>query len=594
MTDQIPTSWEKQEPQSKNEFKNKIQKPNISFKISENLKRGLIYGGIVLGILLLVFGVFYFIFNRPQDDLVKIEIDLPSIVELGKIYVIPVTITNQDTQNELKNIYLNLKVDEGVEIVDSNLTSALKNVSIISANSSITQVFKVKFWGRENDNRKIEISLRYTQGNFDTRFEKNLTLETTIGQTPFDSQINITDEVLTNQDFNFQIKIKNKSDQNFEQLFFNLVPVGGMEIISSEPQIEDFKVFLPLNKGEEKTIEIQAKIQGQGGEGKKIIANLVVPVRGNEIIVFQRERNIGLINKPLDLQILTDNQIFDLDQRINYTIAYNNNSQLALRSIVITADVSDPWFDLNTLNIKNGGYLTPDNKIIWNAGRNQDLSQLDINEKGSVGFSVKIKKDYNNQKNNLVKVSSSIDSTEIIPNLAGKIYNELSLENKIRGKLIITPSIYFKDPNGFFQNSGTYPPKVNQLSQYSLYLNIEALGNDFKNINLKTVLPANVVFTGQIKGDSQNVNLIYNPRTNELEITVPEVTAFSKKTLVFQIEFVPSQNMIGTPGLLLESINIKAQDSFTLENLNFTLNNRIDTNKLSDKTLPSKDGRIQY
>jgi len=62
MTDQIPTSWEKQEPQSKNEFKNKIQKPNISFKISENLKRGLIYGGIVLGILLLVFGSFLFYF----------------------------------------------------------------------------------------------------------------------------------------------------------------------------------------------------------------------------------------------------------------------------------------------------------------------------------------------------------------------------------------------------------------------------------------------------------------------------------------------------------------------------------------------------
>jgi len=52
--------------------------------------------------------------------------------------------------------------------------------------------------------------------------------------------------------------------------------------------------------------------------------------------------------------------------------------------------------------------------------------------------------------------------------------------------------------------------------------------------------------------------------------------------------------MIGTPGLLLESINIKAQDSFTLENLNFTLNSNIDTNKLSDKILPSKDGRIQY
>jgi len=62
-----------------------------------------------------------------------------------------------------------------------------------------------------------------------------------------------------------------------------------MEIISSEPQIENFKVFLPLNKGEEKTIEIQAKIQGQGGEGKKIIANLVVPVRGNEIIVFKEK-----------------------------------------------------------------------------------------------------------------------------------------------------------------------------------------------------------------------------------------------------------------------------------------------------------------
>ena len=107
-------------------------------------------------------------------------------------------------------------------------------------------------------------------------------------------------------------------------------------------------------------------------------------------------------------------------------------------------------------------------------------------------------------------------------------------------------------------------------------------------------MPANVIFTGQIKGDSQNVNLIYNPRTNELEITIPEVTAFSKKTLVFQIEFTPSQDMIGKPGLLLESISIEAQDSFTLENLNFTLNSKIDTNKLSDKTLPPLEGRVQY
>ena len=45
-----------------------------------------------------------------------------------------------------------------------------------------------------------------------------------------------------------------------------------MEIISSEPQMENFKISLPLKGLEEKNIEIQAKIKGQGGEGKKIIA----------------------------------------------------------------------------------------------------------------------------------------------------------------------------------------------------------------------------------------------------------------------------------------------------------------------------------
>ena len=594
MIQKIPTSWEKEKPQPTNKFKTGIQKPDISFKISEGSKKWLIYVGIILGALLLVFGVFYFIFNEPQKDSVEIKANLPQIVELGKIYEIPITIVNQNSQNELKDVYLNLKVDEGVEIANNDLTSVLKSVSSIPANSSTTQIFKVKFWGRENEKRKIEISARYTQGNFDTRFEKILTLETTLGQIPFDFQINITDEILSDQSFNFQILVKNKSDQDFQQLFFNLVPVGGMEIISSEPQMENFKISLPLKGLEEKNIEIQAKIKGQGGEGKKIIANLIVPVRGNEIIVFQRERNISLIKKPLDLQIFTDNQNLDLNQRVNYTISYSNNSQLTLRSIIITADVSDPWFDLSTLTIENGGYLTPANKIIWNAGKNKDLAQADINEKGSVSFSVKIKKDFNNQKNNIVKVISSIDSTEIVPNLTGKIYNEASLENKIRGKLTITPSIYFKDPNNLFQNSGNYPPKVNQLNQYSLYLDIEASGNDFKNINLKTVLPGNVIFAGQIKGDTKDVNLVYNPRTNELEITIPEVAAFSKKTLVFQIEFTPSQDMIGKPGLLLETIDIKAQDSFTLENLNYTLNNSIDTNKLSDKNLPSHDGRITY
>ena len=594
MIQKVPTSWEKEEPQFKSEPRIEIKKPNITFKVSGSLKKIFTFAGIILGVLLLIFGVFYFIFNRPQEDLVKIEANLPQIVELGKIYEIPVTITNQDTQNELKNIYLNLKVDEGVEIVDNDLTSVLKSISTIPANSSSTQTFKVKFWGRENEKQVIEISVRYTQGNFDTRFEKKLALETTLGQIPFDSQINITDEILTNQAFDFQIIIKNKANQDFQQLLFGLVPVGGMEIISSEPKIENFKVALPLKGQEEKIIEIQAKIQGQGGEGKKIVANLFVPIRGNEIIVFQRERNIDLIGKPLDLQISADNQNFDLNQRINYTIAYSNNSQLTLNSLVITADVSSPWFDLNTLNIKNGGYLTPDNKIIWNAGKNRDLIQADINEKGNVGFSVKTKENFNNQKNNLVTVKATIDSTEIIPNLAGKIYNEVSLENKIKGKLIVTPSIYFKDPNGLFNNTGNYPPKINQLNQYSLYLDIEALGNNFKNISLKTVLPSNVTFTGQIKGDSQDVNLIYNSRTNELEITVPEIAAFSKKTLVLQIEFTPSQNMLGTSGSLLDSINIKAQDSFTLENLNFILNSNIDTNKLSDKILPSKEGKIEY
>ncbi|KKS07143.1 MAG: hypothetical protein UU61_C0021G0002 [Parcubacteria group bacterium GW2011_GWB1_41_4] len=106
-------------------------------------------------------------------------------------------------------------------------------------------------------------------------------------------------------------------------------------------------------------------------------------------------------------------------------------------------------------------------------------------------------------------------------------------------------------------------PKVNKVTQYSFYLDLEAQANDFKNVFITTTFPANVSYDGKIKGDTETTEFIFNQRTGQLTWRVDYLPAWQKKSIVFQIGALPSMDQLGHLMQIVEDINVTGDDVFT-------------------------------
>jgi hypothetical protein len=122
-------------------------------------------------------------------------------------------------------------------------------------------------------------------------------------------------------------------------------------------------------------------------------------------------------------------------------------------------------------------------------------------------------------------------------------------------------------------------------------LTIEALANPFENISFKTILPPNISFDGKIKGDTNETNFVYNPRTNEMSWSIGRLEAGNSKAIVLQLTAIPSNDQIGKLIVIFSESLTTATDAFTSTNV------EIETNKISsdfpdDDTVDNNSGRV--
>ena len=257
----------------------------------------------------------------------------------------------------------------------------------------------------------------------------------------------------------------------------------------------------------------------------------------------------------------TPDYVAHLGDTLAYTLSYTMDGMQAPRGgITVTADLLSPLFDIATVVPAGGGVIGrgPDGtpRITWH------VTQPDT-EGSSVGFSVKVKKDYGirrlGDRNFILKMHGEVKADTIV--------GVLDYETKLAGQTDVVARGYFRDANSGILNKGTVPPRVGELTEYTMHWKLTNYATDVRGVIVRAKLSQGVTFTGKVQSNVDGAPA-YDASTREVVWRLDRVSATTgllgtAPEAIFQVASVPDVSMRGKNVSLLGVTDLSATDDFT-------------------------------
>jgi hypothetical protein len=302
--------------------------------------------------------------------------------------------------------------------------------------------------------------------------------------------------------------------------------------------------------------------------------HLQAELNGHKYDLGSQTTNIGIQNTPLAISAVVNrktNYVSSLGDKLSYVLSYRNGSGFALQNLVIQAALQGEILDMGTLQ-SPATLNSVDNTLTWNTATTPALKSLAPGESGSVEFNVNLKKTWPiqnaNNKNFAVQVKSTIQSLTVPPGItAEQTMSSANTITKIAGQTTISSPVYFKEPGDPTLNTGPYPPRVNQPTQYTVHWQIRNYSTDIANVHVAAILQSGARMVKVIRSNAET-SPVYDTRTGQVTWDIPSIAATrglldAPIEAIFQIEATPAVNQVGKDVPLIGQTTITATDSFT-------------------------------
>ncbi len=467
------------------------------------------------------------------------------------------------------------------------------------------KVFEIsgKLIGEKGSVKYGRVKMRFNPSNFSSTFEKTAETAATITEIPLILNLVSPKSVPDNGMVDYVLEYSAKNNLCSENLKITFEYPEGFTPINFNPQPTESNNVWSIEEISEETnkIEISGTLSGKENE-IKILKALIEAVSEEETIKYAEESSETKISQlPLSIWQAVNGKVnynAECSEDLEFIINYKNNSDIGLRKAIITSEIFSEVVDMTTLKVYNGAYDDDKKQIIWTAAGVPELGVLEPGETGSVSFKIKVKNrlpiDDFSDKNFTIKNISKIDSPDIpTPTGANKIIASNQILVKINSRLVLSVKGYYND-DGRIKNSGPIPPKVGETTSYTIHWQILNLANDVQNVEIKSVLPNWVAWTGEII--DQNKKLQYDERTGSVVWQAGNIPANTGivspiKEVVFQVNIKPIITQKDTLVRLLEETIITGKDNFTEENLETKVSS-LSTDLPDDPSVSEKEGKV--
>jgi len=515
--------------------------------------------GIIIFVLLVVLAVGgFFIYQYLGSQGLTLNLTGPTEINLGVPFQLTVNFNNQ-AKNIAKNAHLNLNLPEGAVLVGAPAGQRVltKELGDLAIGKSSQENFSLLITNGENAVKRFTASLVYENQTIgQTQFEVQANFDIRVKSSNVSLDLFLPNQVLSGENFKIQINYRNLTTETASGLEIQTdYPIGFITTSSKVWQLPD---LVPAASG---TIVINGQLSGLSNSvfafGAKII-------KDEQYIINQQTANITIAPSPLELTISTDkseNYVAQFGDQLTYNLNYKNNSGIGLTAVVIKTKLSGAMFDFTTLQ-SNASFNSLTNTLIWNASNLPQLQMLAAGDNGTATFMIKLKNNFPirrlSDKNFSLKVSGEISSPTVPPNLTtNQTISLAASEIKVAGAIKIETKIDYQ--------SGIWPSKVNQPTQYNVHWLITNYSTDVRQVEVRAFLEAGVRV---ISTFSSSTPVNYNDRTQEAVWLIDKIPATkgvinAPLEAVFQIEAIPNITQVGNIQPLIKETTITALDDFT-------------------------------
>ncbi len=533
------------------------------------------YLALILLIVIAISAIY--IYQSSRRGLI-LDLNTPGEISIGVPFDLKVEFSNQ-SETILKNVSLSVNLPAGAAFVGQgeNKTVINKELGNIGKGSLVSETYQVIFLKGQDSAQKIRAVIDYSPSSLGARFEKIKEVEVVVRGGGIAIEMVGPESVFSGEEFDLEIVYRNVSEMDFTNLELKLEYPANFSFLSStlEPDKgKDAWLLGDLRKGSEGTFTIHGSVIGPEdfkAEFKPIVrTNLAGRDYDLEIAPFA----LTIAHSPLSLSVALNNApdyVTRLGDNLDYTISYVNNADVALRGVVIRSQLIGEMFDFNYLNT-DALFRSSDNTLIWNSQNTPNLNLLPPHSAGFVKFTIKTKNNYPikrfSDKNFILKVSVEIESPTVPSSVtAAKTFNVARLETRVSGTIIVGAPGYFRDAAAGILNKGAMPLRVGQPTNFTIHWRLKNFATDASAIELKAQLRDGVKFTGVVKGNLEPLPR-YDEPNNQMIWQIDKLAANrgvidQVPEAIFQIEAVPSSDMVGKYMPLVGPTVIKVVDDFT-------------------------------
>jgi len=584
----------------------KAKKPFFSKKNIPKISVIVIIAGIII-----VMGAI--LWGRSSFQVSKVGLNIKAQDEISSGEEIVLTIEYQNNNRvALNDVHLTLNYPQGVFSSDGKqIFQDTHSIGTIGKKSGGKEEFKVRLVGEKGESKNISAKLNYKPQNISSHFENSNSSKVEINKILISINIEASEKAVAGQPVNYLIEYENKTDDDIYDLRIKLEYPSDFQFKSAEPAPKsqnenNLWEISALKANEKRSINLTGVLSGQEMENK-VLKGAIGRIENDNFLQYSQSEAITQISPAPILLLInigeTDTECkANAGQELSYKISFKNNTDVALRELILKAYLKDSVFNVKEIDLNNKGFFDSRNNVItWSGADVKELGLLGPNQSGEVRFSVPIKKPlpiFNfNDKNFKANVIAEIQTLTIPAKFAGtELKFEKELDCKINSQLNLATKVYYYEPSPGIYNTGPIPPKVDKLTTYTVHWIVTNTSNDLDAVQIKTVLPQGISWTNYQINKSNKGQVSYNERTKEVVWDVGRIAAgvgitMSAYELIFQIGLTPSINQVGQSPVLVNESTAEGKDLFTANNLN-SITFPVDTSVPDDTRMGSSGEEV--
>jgi len=520
---------------------------------------------------------------------------------------------------ENKNL-INLESAELIIVFPSGATGALtgqekksriiKSLGTITAESLVNEKIIAEFVGEENETKTVLVTLEYRFEGSNATLVKETEHTIKIISSPVSVNLNIPDEVVSNQEIELVVSIESDTNNITEDLLLNLSYPYGFTFSKAdpEPQYDNIWVLPDLEPRGKQVIKILGTITGEPDSSGVFSADLGIQDRQNskniETIFSRAEESVIIKQSFIGLQVLINRQAvkdyiaINQNEKVYVAILWKNNLNTRITDAKISVNLDHDIIDKQSIVIldNSGFYRSVDNMLVWNQQTNKELVLIEPGETGVVSFTFNLLPVvFKNVlfKNVEISIPAMAEGRRLSNvNISEKIKNPVvSKMRLISGVDLVTKALYYDGP---FTNSGPMPPASDKKTTYTIVWQIINPTNKITNMVARATLPTYISWLNSALPATENIT--YNELGGEIVWNVGEIEAgvgiLSKsRAVAFQVEIIPSLTQIGTSPILVNGVTLTAADSFTNTTV-FSAENSQNIKLTADPYFKQDEGRV--